>query len=217
MMAASRLLAAVFVAATTVLATGCTRTIDDARVVAAADMGTAAADGSECTPVDAPLTTIPGHGDDEPVMKIPQPDGWERLTMMDSELIRYTMRNVGLAKDGFAPTAVVTLESHRGITEPREIYEAQHEVLESGVGATDVSFAEASLCGEPAEILDYITPTIGVLPPHPAKVLCGVLHTDNETFAVTVTVQSVDPGNPGYQRDSEMILSGFQFLPPSDG
>lgn len=216
MMAAARVFSAVLVAATSVLATACTRTIDDARVVAAADMGKAPADGSECTSVDAPLTTVPGNGDDEPVMKIPQPAGWERVTMMDSELIRYTMRNVDLEKDGFAPTAVVTLESQRGITEPREIYEAQHEVLESGVGATDVNFVEASLCGEPAEILDYITPPIGVLPPHPAKVLCGVLHTDDETFAVTVTVQSVDPDNPGYQRDSEMILTGFQFLPPSE-
>ena len=124
--------------------------------------------------------------------------------MMDSELIRYTMRNVGLAKDGFAPTAVVTLESHRGLTEPREIYDAQHEVLESGVGATDVRFVEATLCGEQAEILDYITPTLGLLPPHPAKVLCGVLHTDDRTFAMTMTVQSADPDNPTYQRDAEI-------------
>ena len=40
--------------------------------------------------------------------------------MMDSELIRYTMRNVGLAKDGFAPTAVVTLESQSRVSPSRE-------------------------------------------------------------------------------------------------
>ena len=104
-------------------------------------MGKAAATASDCTSVDAPMTPIPDHTDEEPVMKIPQPDGWERVTMMDSELIRFTMRNVGLAKDGFAPTAVVTLESHRGIAEPREVFDAQQDALESGVGATDVRFS----------------------------------------------------------------------------
>ena len=75
MVTASRAAAGVLVATAIVLATSCTRIIDDARVVAAADMGKAASDGSECTPVDASLTTITGRGDDEPVMKIPQPGG----------------------------------------------------------------------------------------------------------------------------------------------
>ena len=59
--------------------------------------------------------------------------------MMDSELIRFTMRNEALVKDGFAPTAVVTLESHPGIAEPREVFDAQQDALKSGIGATNVS------------------------------------------------------------------------------
>ena len=43
-----------------------------------------------------------------------------------------------------------------------------------------------------------------------------MLHTDDTTFAVTLTVQSADPDNPTYQRDAETILTGFQMLPPSD-
>src|ERR1700754_3064627 len=103
MATAARAAAVVLGAAAIVLATGCTRTIEDARVVAAPDMGKAASNGAQCTQVDAPMTKVPFRVDDEPVMKIPQPDGWERVTMMDSDLIRFTMRTTGLAKDEFAP------------------------------------------------------------------------------------------------------------------
>ena len=175
-------------------------------------MGKAASDGSQGASVDAPLTTIPGHGDDEPVMKIPQPDGWDRVTMMDSELIRFTMRNVGLANDGFASTAVVTLESQPGVSDPVEVFAGQHAALD-GLGATDVQITEHTLCGLPAETLTYITPAMGPVGPHPAMVVCAVLQTDDATFAVTATVQTADPGNPAYQRDAEMILTGFQMLP----
>ena len=215
MIMAARAAATVLVAATAVLATACTRTVEDARVVAAPDMGKAGASASDCKSVDAPLTSIPDQNDEEPVMKIPQPDGWERVTMMDSELIRFTMRNTGMAVDGFGPTAVVTLESHPGVSDPKEVFDAQQSVLESGVGATDVHATDATLCELPAVLIDYTTPTIGPIPPHPAKVLCAVLQTDKRTFAMTLTLQTGDPGNPAYQRDSETILTGFQMLPPT--
>src|SRR5262245_17009720 len=105
---AARVVSMVVGAAAIVLGTACTRVVDDARVVAAPDMGKAPATASDCTKVDAPMTSIPDHTDEEPVMKIPQPEGWERVTMMDSDLIRFTMRNPTLIRDGFAPTAVVT-------------------------------------------------------------------------------------------------------------
>lgn len=200
-----------------VLATACTRVVDDARVVAAADMGKAPATASDCTSVDAPMTRIPDQTDEEPVMAIPQPDGWERVTMMDSELIRFTMRNQGLATDGFAPTAVVTLESHRGAAEPREVFDAQKDALENVIGATDLQVTPTTLCELPAEIIDYTTPTLGMLPPHPARVVTAVLNTEDRTFAMTMTVQAADAENPTYKRDAETILTGFQMLPPSDG
>jgi Probable lipoprotein LpqN len=208
--------AALVVGATAiVLVTGCTRTIEDARVVAAPDMGKARADASACKHVDAPLTKVPFRVDDEPVMKIPQPDGWERVTMMDSELIRFTMRDPKLAKDNFAPTAVVTLENQPGEHDPQEVFDAQHEVLQSGVGATDLKSEPTTLCGLRAEILDYTTPPIGPIAPHPARVMCAVMQTNEKTFAMTLTVQTADPDNPAYQRDAETILTGFQMLPPA--
>jgi hypothetical protein len=213
---AARAAAVVLAATAMVLATSCTRLVTDARVVAAPDMGKAAATASDCTSVDAPMTPIPDQTDEEPVMKIPQPEGWERVTMMDSELIRFTMRNEALVKDGFAPTVVVTLESHPGIAEPREVFDAQQHALESGIGATNLTANETMLCELPAETMDYTTPQIGTLPPHPAKVLTVVMHVKDDTYAMTMTVQSADPDNPTYQRDAETILTGFQMLPPSD-
>jgi hypothetical protein len=213
---AARAATVVLGAATIVLVTSCTRVVSDARVVAAPDMGKAAASASDCTSVDAPMTPIPDQTDQEPVMKIPQPAGWERVTMMDSQLIRFTMRNQALAKDGFAPTAVVTLESHRGVTAPQEVFTAQHDALETAVGATDVKITETTVCELPAETIDYTTPPLGVMPPHPARVLTAVLQTEDTTYAMTMTVQSADPDNPTYKSDAEMILTGFQLLPPSD-
>jgi hypothetical protein len=207
--------AVVALAAIAIAATSCTRVIDDARVVAAPDMGKAGATAEDCTKVDTPLTTIPSQGNDEPVLKIPQPDNWQRVSMLDSPLIRFTMRNASLARDAFAPTVVVTLESHRGIAEPAVVFDAQQDALRTGIGATNLRVTETTLCSLPAEIIDYITPPLGILPPHPARVLCAVLHTENRTYAMTMTVQSADPGNRTYQRDAETILRGFQMLPPT--
>src|SRR5689334_9585490 len=149
-------------AAALVMATACTRVIDDARVVAAPDMGKAPATASDCTSVDAPMTRIPDHTDEEPVLSIPQPEGWERVTIMDSDLIRFTMRNQSLAKNGFAPTAVVTLESRRGLAEPREVFEAQKDALEHAIGATDLQVMQTTVCELPAEMIVYQTPTLGL-------------------------------------------------------
>ena len=216
MVIAARAGAVMFGAAAIVVLTSCTRVVSDARVVAAPDMGKAGATAADCTTVDAPMTSIPDRNDQEPVMRIPQPEGWTRITMMDSDLIRFTMRNESLVRDGFAPTAVVTLESHRGLAEPQEVFGAQRDALETAVGATELNVTETTLCELPAETIDYITPPIGILPPHPARVLTAVLLTDDTTFAMTMTVQSADADNPTYKRDTETILTGFQMLPPSD-
>jgi hypothetical protein len=148
------------------------------------------------------------------VLKIPQPDGWERVTMMDSELIRYAMRNVDLVSDGFALTAVVTLESQPGRASPTRCSRPSAAGWSPGC-ATDVRTAETTLCGLPAETVDYTIPADGGLPPHPARVVCAVPQTDDRTYAVTVTVQGAEPENPTYKRDSEVILTGFQMLSPA--
>ena len=53
----------------------------------------------KCESVSAPLTDIPTRTDQEPTMRLPVPEGWERSTKMDSENIRFAIRNQGLAAD----------------------------------------------------------------------------------------------------------------------
>lgn len=206
---------AVLLAAATLVATSCTRVVDDARAVADPDRKVAAADESQCEEVDAPLTTIPALGDDEPVLKIPQPPGWDRETGMDSELLRFAMVNMSLADDSFTPNVVVTLETQPGLEDPEVVFEAQRDSLESGLGVTDLEATQHTLCGLPAETVTYETPTLGNVPPHPAIALLIVLHADGETHAVSATAQTLNPDNPDYQRDVETVMSGFQMLPPS--
>jgi hypothetical protein len=217
MAATKRVAVGTLVALTTVLITACTRTIDDAKAVAAPEMGKPIGDASACTPVDAPLTTIPADNDEEPILKIPQPDGWKRVMMAGPDLIRFTMRNAGLAAGSFAPTAVVTLESVAGDRDPDQVFEAQLDSLQQGAGATDVKVTATTVCDLPAEVVTYTTPPIGPIPPHPAKVLCAVLRTDERTFAATLTLQTADASNPDYQKEADMIFSGFQMLPPPPG
>jgi hypothetical protein len=211
-----RLATATMLAMATVLMASCTRYIDDARAVAGSDLSTvAASEASQCEAVDAPLTTIPATNDDEPVMKIPQPQGWVRSTIADSELVRFAMGNQSLVNDGFAPNVVVTFESARGTEDPNVVFESERESLESIAGASDLRVTEHTLCGLPAETVHFQMAAIGNVAPHPAIAVFAVLHTDDMTYAASVTVQSTDPGNPTYQRDVDMILTGFQLLPPS--
>lgn len=210
---------AVLMMATTVLLASCTRYVDDARAVAAADLSTAAqpggSDATQCEAVDAPLTTIPARDDDEPVMKIPKPSGWQRSTMLDSPLIRFAMRNEALTSGSFTANVVVTFESAPGTQDADLVFATMRDALESGIGVTDVSVTERSLCGVPARKFSYTMPVMGNVAPHPAVALGAVMHAEGMTYVVSVTAQTMDADDPTYQRDSETILDGFQFLPPS--
>jgi hypothetical protein len=57
---------------------------------------------------------------------------------------------------------------------------------------------------------------MGNIDPHPGVAVVAVLHADDTTYAVSVTIQTKDPDNPDFKRDSEEILKGFQLLPPSE-
>lgn len=218
MVAASRAATVLLLTATVILAS-CTRYVDDPRAVPGADLSAAAVadgtDASACEPTDAPLTTIPARGDNEPVMKIPQPPDWVRATMMDSELIRFAMRNDRLTTDGFTANVVVTFESAPGSEDAGLVFDNMRAALESGLGATDVRVTDGTLCGLPTRTFRYQMPVMGNIAPHPAIALGVVMHTNDATYAVSLTAQTMDPGNPTYQRDTETMLRGFQLLPPS--
>lgn len=203
----------------TLAMTSCTRVIDDARVVAAEPgqvFGSAASE-QECTPVDTELVDVPApagaSGDTDPVLRIPQPQGWERITALDSEMIRFVMRNDGLEFDGVAPTAVVTLESHRGEITPPEFFDSQRRQV-TQLGVTDLTLEDTTLCGLPAVRGHYMSPLMGTAGPRRAELLSAVMFTEGMTYGVAVTLQSADEDDPAFRSDAQEILDGFQMLPP---
>lgn len=213
-----RAVAVAAIAAAAVLPS-CTRVVDDARGVAAqpGQVFGSAASAQDCTPVDAELVDVPApsgvSADADPVLRIPQPDGWKRITALDSDMIRFVMRNDDLARGGVAPTAVVTLESHRGELSAQKFFDEQRRQV-SQLGVTDLELTDTTLCGLPAVRGSYMSPLLGTAGPRRAELLSAVMFTEGRTFGVALTLQSADEQDPGYQRDSQVILDGFQMLPP---
>jgi hypothetical protein len=168
-----------------------------------------------CEEVSTPLTSIDPRAQGEPQLKIPQPPGWERAAMLDSEVIRFTMRNKDLSANNFMPTAVVTLESVPGAADDQTIFDQERAALVDRLGATGLHTTKTTLCGDNAEIVDYDAPSMGRIPPRKIKTLMVAATFDANTYVATVTVQSTDPDNPVYTRDTGTVLTGFQMLPPS--
>lgn len=204
----------------------CTHVVDgDVRASAglgkAEQAADASGDASACNSVDVPLTDIPAHDRTDPVLRIPQPAGWERSTKMDSELLRFLMgsRSGGGGVDSpFSSSAVVTLESIKGDMSPDELFAEERKGIEQGLGATDVQFTEHSQCGLPGEMISYVTPQMGNVAPHPGRVLCLMMNAGAGLNQVgCLSVQSTTPDDPTYQKDAEAILTGFQMLPPAKG
>ncbi|MFB1295970.1 LpqN/LpqT family lipoprotein [Mycobacterium sp. pW049] len=201
--------------ATALLLTGCSQNVTGTAVTAAA--GDSAADGgdeTQCVAVDAPLDDIPNEDEGEPLLRIPVPDGWERNSMMDSEIIRYTIVSTDLISNDFAPNAVVTLESVRGIEAPEDVFEQNRANLESGLGAFDLEPIANSTCGLPSETTYYVAPPMGPAPERPIIMHAVVAESGGSTYLATVTIQTTDPGDAKYVTDSQEIIDGFQMLVP---
>lgn len=207
----------VAVAALTLSATaGCAKVVTGYPVRGTAP--TEAKSSTVCKQVPALMAPIQSHASDEPRLRIPQPPGWQRTSMLDSDLIRYAMGNKDLAANDFAPTAVVTLESAPGTaTDQRQIFDQERATLVDRLGVTNVQTNETTLCGRKAELVSYDAPAMGRIPPRKAKTLIVAGAFSGRTYAVTVTVQSADPDNPTYVRDTDTILTGFQLLLPGSG
>jgi hypothetical protein len=177
------------------------------------DASPAVAASAACAAVDAPVEEIPTRADTDPRMVIPQPAGWERFTMMDSEMVRYMAVNRGLVADQFAPNVVVAIESVPGNEPSTSVLNKNRHALETMGGATDLIAVPTSVCGQPAERITYTGAPQGTTPARPIITLAAVIHTGGRTFGVAVTAQSTRPDNPTYQRDVETILAGFQLMP----
>ena len=170
---------------------------------------------AKCDEVSVPLTDIPTRTDQDPRLRLPQPQGWERTTKLDSETIRYAIRNEGLSADGFTPNAVVTLQKV-GVTvgNAQQILDAQNQQLVARLKVTDLKSSSAQVCGLSAQSTTYTAPAMGKIPARSASSL-AVVYTEGEVnYVTTLTVQTIKPDNPTYAADSATILKGFQILPP---
>jgi hypothetical protein len=219
------MLSATVAAVALLAAPGCTRAVTGTPVAGAHSAPAAAPKGSApapktsvCQQVSPPLSSIESRSPAEPVLRIPQPSGWRRTSMLDSEVIRFAMSNSELAGNGFMPTSVVTLESAPGTSQdPQEIIDQERTTLVDRLGVTNLRKTDTTLCGQRAQVVSYDAPAMDQIPPRKAKTLIVVAAFSGNTYAVTVTVQAADPGNPIYVRDARAILTGFQMLPPDAG
>jgi hypothetical protein len=210
------------VAVSSALLTGCATNIDGRAVAAEATAARAAADDSQCTKVDAPMTDVdpaPGPPDDsEPTMRIPQPDGWERATELDSEMIRFTMHNTQLGNDRLAAAAVITIESHRGEIKADDFFDQSRQGLIQSFGGEGLTYDDHTLCGLPAQTIHYTLPAqMAAGQAVPATVVVVVAFSGNTTYGIALTMQSPRSDAPAYNRDLETITTGFQVLAPDAG
>lgn len=173
-----------------------------------------------CQSVSAPLSDVPTRTDQEPKMRIPLPPGWERSTKMDSEQIRFAIRNTGLAADGFTPNAVVTLQKVGvDIGKPEQILQAQNEQLKQKLKLTDLTSTSTDVCGAPALSTTYTAPEVKLGPKAPAiparkATSLGVVYRSGDVnWVATLTVQTVKPDNQTYITDAAEIVKGFQLIP----
>ncbi|MCV7282725.1 toll/interleukin-1 receptor domain-containing protein [Mycolicibacterium flavescens] len=172
-------------------------------------------DGGACTATDQPLSVIPTDPD-EPVLKIPQPPGWERNTWMESDgIFRFALyNNAMMSPDGVAASALVSLDEERSLTPADSLFMLKRGAL-SAIGATDVTAEKHTVCGLPAETVRYQTGAIAGLAPHPATLLLVVLQTTDRTYTASLTIEAADARNPAFEADASAMLTGFQMLPPA--
>ncbi len=202
-------------AAIALLLTGCSREVTGTAVTAVGAVPDVPSSGDgQCATVTAPLEDIPSKDDGEPRMRIPVPPGWERNDMMDSKVIRYAIVAQDLATEGFAPNAVVTLESVPGTEAADEVFKQNRDNLVTMLGAFDLTTESNSTCGLPSETTRYTAPAMGPAPERPIIMHAVVATTDDATYLATITIQTADGNDPTYERDAAMIVDGFQMLAP---
>lgn len=190
-----------------------------ALAVAGCSAGKPSAD--KCRTVDAEMVDIATRTDQEPRMRIPVPEGWERRSNLDSENIRFAIRNSALEAQGFTPNAVVTLQRFPAdLGKPLQIIEVQNQDLAKKLKADDLSTSPAQVCGVPAVSSSYTAPEVKIpgpdippIPPRKASAVSVAYKDGDSIYLAIVTVQTVDPDDPAYVRDSATILDGFQLLP----
>jgi hypothetical protein len=167
------------------------------------------------------MLEVPASSSTEPMMRIPEPAGWER----DSEAeeydptIRLALSNTGAFAGG---NAVAVMIREVPDAEPATIFDnfevGLMEGLEQEGLPTDVTRTARTLCGLPSEMITFRSAdstagaAVNAVPSESANTLAVVVESGGDTYLIAV-VQAVDPENPERLREAETILTGFEVLP----
>ena len=165
---------------------------------------------TECAIPKPGMLTVEGRAADEPTIKVALPEGWTRITKLDSDLIRLTVAAPGLTANGSAPNAVATMEKMPANLSAEELFDAQLFTVRTQFKDVEIlSDQPAMVCGLAARYVVYNAPELnpGI------RVLLVADPQDEATWVVTFTVQSRDPENPTYQKDLAALMDGFQVIP----
>ena len=189
--------------------------------------GAANGDPEACTQVDAPMMEVPAAYSTDPLLRIPQPAGWERSTEHESGDPSMTSHTL-LDSNSTAPQNVATVTLGRlpepTDGDPQKILDGLQgdmaETLEAQGMPTDYVSTTETVCGLPARKYTRNATDAGLGGGAPTGRTVTSLHViakqDEDVYWAQVIV-GVQPGNSEYDRDAETIVSGFQVLPPTDG
>ena len=115
----------------------------------------------------------------------------------------------------FAPNIVITIEAAPP-GDAQTVYGQAQQNLTRIAGAKDMSTEAVTVCGLPAEKLQFRTASMGAPGPAQHVQALQILTTSGtQPYLVTATVQTKDPDNPTYQRDAGLLLTGLQVLAPT--
>ena len=171
--------------------------------------GDAPAANPACTPAEGELVDLDAQPG-EPTLRIPLPDGWERNTQMDSELIRLVLTNPGLARDAFAPNLVVTAE--RSPADVDAAFDNQLSGIGDLMGQPDLEGTPGEICGHPSMTVEYTLPSLASAPERPAVVQVVVVPHGSQTLTYAMTAQTPAPADPVYRQDVAAMLAGVQIV-----
>lgn len=169
-------------------------------------------DNSACAAADTTTVDVPALAAGEPGVRVPQPPGWTRFTQMDSEIIRLALANPSLIANKFAPNIVITVERAPS-GDAATVYAQAHDNLINLAGAIDLAVTPVTVCGLPAERLTFRSPGMGAQSAERhLQALQVFARGGGLPYLISVTVQTTDPNNADYQRDSTRMLDGVQVL-----
>ncbi|TDZ77348.1 hypothetical protein DE4585_04740 [Mycobacteroides salmoniphilum] len=144
----------------------------------------------------------------EPLLAVPQPEGWGHTSEMNTAAIRGLIFNKSLTANQFTPTAVITVAD---VTDGTSSLEQALVTEVGGIQQNGVSIeseTSGTICGYPTKTVTY--PIEG----RPGSTLIVAAEHDRRIWTATVTIQTTAADNPTYIADKETIFNGFQVTFP---